>query len=123
MSFREFAEEILQAADKYQINRLKLQCELCIAKKIKVDNVCRCLKMADRYSALILRSRALAYFQEHRTEVLESESWDVMESEEPFLAAATLREILTTERKAEKRSSPSTGSDSNGASQKRARFV
>lgn len=92
---------------------------MSIAKKIKVDTVCRCLKLADRHSADLLRSRALAFFQEHRNEIIESDSWYLLESEDPLLAAGTLRELLTAERKGEKRNS--TG-NSDGSSQKRARF-
>lgn len=94
----ECAEEILPAADKYQVILLKDQCERHLARKICADNVCRFLKFADKHSAPLLRRKAVSFFREHKQEVLTSDPWDALESEDPQLAAQTLRHILTNDR-------------------------
>uniref|UniRef100_A0A915K4G0 Uncharacterized protein n=1 Tax=Romanomermis culicivorax TaxID=13658 RepID=A0A915K4G0_ROMCU len=91
----EFAEEILPAADKYQIILLKSRCEHRLAGKISLENVCRYLKLADKHSAPLLRQKSLAFFQEHKKDVLTSNFWDSLETEDPQLAAQTLRQLLT----------------------------
>lgn len=105
----DYAEEILPAADKYQLVRLKAECELELSKTLTPENVCRRLKLADKHSAPTLKERALTFLRQQSTDVLKSGAWAELERDDPVLAAATLKELVI-----ERRASTSSTSQTDG---------
>uniref|UniRef100_A0A914W4P9 BTB domain-containing protein n=1 Tax=Plectus sambesii TaxID=2011161 RepID=A0A914W4P9_9BILA len=89
------AGEILAAADKYCLDRLKSMCEQALIKELTPSNLCDRLRLADAYGAKKLRRRALLVFQRNKTLVLDSREWMDLEQECPQLAAGVLKELMT----------------------------
>jgi len=94
----DYAEDILPAADKYQLVRLKMESEVELSKSLTPDNVCRRLKLADKHSAPMLKERSLTFLRQQSTDVLKSPSWGELERDDPVLAAATLKELVIERR-------------------------
>ena len=59
------ADALLPAADKYCLERLKLQCEKTLCTTIDCDNVADILVLADIHSATQLRQHAIDFISSH----------------------------------------------------------
>jgi speckle-type POZ protein len=59
-------KDLLIAADRYGIERLKLICERKLSKALDVNTVCSALEFADRHSCLQLKNCCLAYIVKDR---------------------------------------------------------
>lgn len=57
--------KLLAAADKYELNRLRLLCESHICKGVAVKSVAKILALADRYNAKELKSVCLKFTAEN----------------------------------------------------------
>lgn len=55
------AIELLQAANKYQLDRLKLICEEALYKTLSADSVAEILALADLYNAAQLKNQAIEF--------------------------------------------------------------
>ena len=55
------ADTLLAAADKYQLERLKVLCEESLVAGLATDNVCDTLVLADLHSAEQLKTHALEF--------------------------------------------------------------
>ncbi|KAK3751856.1 hypothetical protein QZH41_009661, partial [Actinostola sp. cb2023] len=55
------AEDLLAAADKYDLERLKVMCEEALCNNLTVDNVCDVLILADMHSAKQLKGQSLDF--------------------------------------------------------------
>lgn len=55
------AIELLQAANKYQLDRLKLICEEALNKTLSADSVAEILALADLYNAAQLKNQAIEF--------------------------------------------------------------
>lgn len=60
-----FADALLPAADKYCLERLKVQCEETLCTTIDKDNVADTLILADLHSATQLRQQAIDFINTH----------------------------------------------------------
>lgn len=59
------AAKLLAAADKYGLARLALMCESVLCKDISVNSVANILALADRFSAMDLKSVCLKFAAEN----------------------------------------------------------
>ncbi len=59
------ADALLPAADKYCLERLKVQCEETLCTTIDKDNVADTLILADLHSATQLRQQAIDFINTH----------------------------------------------------------
>lgn len=59
------ADALLPAADKYCLERLKVQCEEMLCTTIDRDNVADTLILADLHSATQLRQQAIDFINSH----------------------------------------------------------
>lgn len=57
--------KLLAAADKYELNRLRLLCESHLCKGISVKSVAKILALADRYNAKELKGVCLTFTAEN----------------------------------------------------------
>lgn len=57
--------KLLAAADKFDLNRLRLLCEFHICKGVSVKSVAKILALADRYNATELKSVCLKFTAEN----------------------------------------------------------
>ncbi|KHN82018.1 BTB and MATH domain-containing protein 41 [Toxocara canis] len=87
--------EIMAAADRFCLDRLKLQCQEVLVRDMTVANVCERLRAADLYGAPKLKKKALSIFQRNRQAILESREWNDLETDCPSLAASVLKQLMT----------------------------
>ena len=75
-SERDVWSELLVAADKYDIQKLKAICEACLARDLKVDNVVDSLLLAEAHQCETLLGRAMDFYKVHvDSSELEEENW------------------------------------------------
>lgn len=58
---QQLAIDLLQAANKYQLDRLKLMCEEALYKTLSAESVAEILSLSDIYNAAQLKSQAVEY--------------------------------------------------------------
>jgi len=79
------ALELLEAAEKYNILRLKAVCEAELAKRLDIDNVIDRLIQADMYGASQLREAALQWITKRAPDIVATEHWKTLCEERPDL--------------------------------------
>ncbi|KAH9390694.1 hypothetical protein TYRP_006273 [Tyrophagus putrescentiae] len=70
--------EFMAAVDKYQVDRLKGECEIRLLGLITVDSVCVILQYADLHDTPILKERCLCFIVNHSDQVIlrdEGSAW------------------------------------------------
>jgi speckle-type POZ protein len=70
------AEQLLIAANKYQIDKLKAECEDTLVDKITLDNAVKFLLTAHLYVAPNLKEASIQCLVQHRFEVWDRPEWD-----------------------------------------------
>jgi len=88
-----FASELLVAAEKYNIPRLKAVCEAEMAKRLDIDNVIDVLIQSEMYKAWQLKDAALHWIALHAPDVVEMESWKDLCKNHPELVKDTCEEF------------------------------
>ncbi|XP_044582189.1 speckle-type POZ protein-like [Cotesia glomerata] len=73
-----YAQELLEAADKYQIQTLKGMCEESITKSINFENAIRILILADRHSAQQLVKFVTEFIIANAKSIIETEDFKSM---------------------------------------------
>jgi len=90
------AAELLAAADKYALERLKVMCEEALCNNLTVENVSEILILADRHSAEQLKAQAIEYINNrHATDVMDTPGWKQMVNTNPHLVAEAFRALAT----------------------------
>ncbi|VDK74082.1 unnamed protein product [Litomosoides sigmodontis] len=89
--------EILAAADRFCLDRLKNLCQEALVKDLSSSNFCERLRAADMYNASILKWKILNLLQKHRNYIIDNEDWITLENECPYLAATVARYMLSTD--------------------------
>ena len=79
------ALELLEAAEKYNIVRLKAVCEAELAKHLDIDNVIDWVILADTYRADQLKEAALHCITKHASDIVATEHWETLCKEHPGL--------------------------------------
>ena len=79
------AAELLVAAEKYNIPRLKAVCELELAKCLNIDNVIDRLLESQMYRADQLKAAAMHWIGKHAPDVVKTASWKSLCEEHPEL--------------------------------------
>jgi len=69
------AEELLVAADRYDLNQLKKSCEGMLARSLNIDNCLDFLLLADRHSPVSLKPVVIKFIVENFLEVVAKDSW------------------------------------------------
>ena len=106
------AADLLAAADKYALERLKVMCEEALCNGLTVENVCDVLKIADLHSAEQLKAQvtkrssgelaeivgisftfqAIEFINtRHVTDVMETLGWKEMVKSHPHLIAEAFK--------------------------------
>nr|KAG5688856.1 hypothetical protein BaRGS_005231 [Batillaria attramentaria] len=89
------ADELLAAADKYALERLKVMCEEALCSNLMIDNVCEILVLADLHSADQLKSHAIDFINSHATDVMDSAGWKDIITTHPHLIAEAFRALAS----------------------------
>ncbi|XP_055943667.1 speckle-type POZ protein B-like [Argiope bruennichi] len=94
------------AADKYQVERLKILCCSFFLKDIDVHNVCEILMLIDKHHDSDFRMRVEDFILKNDDEVFSSSTWKQFVDEQPFLPAKTM--LLKYDKDKGKRTVPET---------------
>ncbi|KAI1731786.1 BTB/POZ domain-containing protein [Ditylenchus destructor] len=89
------ADDLLAAADKYQLERLKVMCEQALCASLTNDNCCDTLILADLHSAEHLKMQSIEFINLHPNEVMESDGWKVLVKEHAPLLEQVFRSLAT----------------------------
>jgi len=90
------AADLLAAADKYALDRLKVMCEEALCNSLTVENVSEILILADLHSADQLKATAIDFINTHHvTDVMETAGWKQMVSSNPHLIAEAFKALAT----------------------------
>ena len=79
----EMAIELLVAADKYELNRLKIICEVLIGKGLTKDNVSDVMIVADAHRSTLLKTQAIEYISAHMKDVTNTDGYKSMRESHP----------------------------------------
>ena len=74
------ASSLLYAAEKYELDGLKVRCEQFLSYNLQVSNAVQTLQLAQTYNASQLKENALRFIVEYIDEVRESEDWEIVKS-------------------------------------------
>ena len=77
------AADLLIAADKYDLGRLRLICEDVLSRDLKVNNVVEVLQLADEYNADHLKQRCVEFFHTHAEEIVQLPMWKIVKRSHP----------------------------------------
>ncbi|CAK6448901.1 unnamed protein product [Pipistrellus nathusii] len=72
------ADDLLVAADKYALERLKVMCEEALSSQLSVENAAELLTFADFYSADQLKTQAVNFINFHAKDVMETSGWQAL---------------------------------------------
>ncbi|RWS31658.1 Kruppel-like zinc finger protein [Leptotrombidium deliense] len=94
-NLEKMADDLLAAADKYDLERLKVICEEALCSNLSVDTAADVLILADMHSANQLKAHAIDYINTHATDVMETQGWKTMITRQPHLIAEAFRALAT----------------------------
>lgn len=86
-------KELLTAAEKYQIERLKAQCEEAIYEMITIDNSLDIFITAETNNAQQLKNASSKFIMDHITAVIRTPSWTETEATHPLLGRLILQAL------------------------------
>lgn len=89
------ADELLAAADKYALERLKVMCEEELCQSLSVDSVSESLVLADLHNADQLKAYSIDFINSHAAEVMDTAGWKIMVQVRPHLVAEAFRALAT----------------------------
>ncbi|CAK1546097.1 unnamed protein product [Leptosia nina] len=90
------ADDLLAAADKYALDRLKVMCEEALCLSLSVETAADTLILADLHSADQLKAQTIDFINtSHATDVMDTIGWKNMISSHPHLIAEAFRALAT----------------------------
>lgn len=94
-SLDRMADELLAAADKYQLERLKVMCEQAMCLSLTNESACDTFILADLHSAEHLKTQAIEFINLHANEVMETEGWKILVKKHPQLLEEVFKALAT----------------------------
>ncbi|KAK9686477.1 MATH domain [Popillia japonica] len=95
-NLEKMADDLLAAADKYALERLKVMCEEALCTNLSIENAAEILILADLHSADQLKAQAIDFINtRHATDVMETPGWKSMIQTHPHLIAEAFRALAT----------------------------
>ncbi|XP_076366562.1 protein roadkill-like isoform X2 [Tachypleus tridentatus] len=89
------ADDLLAAADKYALERLKVMCEEALSTSLSVETAADVLILADMHSADQLKAHSIDFINTHATDVMETAGFKSMVHRQPHLIAEAFRALAT----------------------------
>jgi len=87
------ADELLAAADKYQLERLKVMCEQALCLSLTHENACATLILADMHSADQLKMQSIEFINLHANDVMDTDGWKTLVKSHPPLLAQVFKAL------------------------------
>uniref|UniRef100_A0A8C1JDS6 Uncharacterized protein n=1 Tax=Cyprinus carpio TaxID=7962 RepID=A0A8C1JDS6_CYPCA len=96
-NLEKMADNLLAAADKYALERLKVLCEEALCNSLSVENVADILILADLHSAEQLKAQAIDFINSHAADIMETAGWKAMIQSHPHLVAEAFRALASAQ--------------------------
>ncbi|XP_029392272.1 speckle-type POZ protein-like isoform X4 [Mus pahari] len=114
-NLEKMADNLLAAADKYALERLKVMCEEALCSNLSVENVADTLVLADLHSAEQLKAQAIDFINRcsvlrqlgckdgknwnnnQTTDIMETSGWKSMIQSHPHLVAEAFRALASSQ--------------------------
>ncbi|XP_053598186.1 speckle-type POZ protein B [Microplitis demolitor] len=87
----DIAEDLLTAADKYQIQTLKQMCVESLCLSLNIENAAKLLLLADRHKAKLMLKYVAEFMTINAENVTQTEEYKSMESIKPDLALSVFK--------------------------------
>jgi hypothetical protein len=81
------AKSLLLAADKYDLQTLKLLCEKELSSTLSIETALGYLIFADKHSAKKLRMKTIQFIIDNKRQIIKTEDWSKMKREQSWLLA------------------------------------
>ncbi|CAG5131835.1 unnamed protein product [Candidula unifasciata] len=94
-SLDKMADDLLAAADKYALDRLKVMCEEALCSNLTIENVCDILVLAELHSAKQLKTHSIDFINSHASDIMETTGWQSMIQAQPHLIAEAFRALAS----------------------------
>lgn len=111
-NLNEMADDLLAAADKYALDRLKVMCEEALSSNLTPENVASVLILADMHCAEQLKELALRYCNLHARDVMDTHGWKQMEKTNAHLVSEAYRNLAEMGHLAPPTQTPTQSADS-----------
>ena len=95
LNLDKMADELLAAADKYQLDRLKAMCEKTLLNNLSIENASELLVLSDLHNAEQLKAQTIKFINENGTGVIETEGFKNMVKTKPCLVAEAFIALFT----------------------------
>uniref|UniRef100_A0A5S6QEG8 BTB domain-containing protein n=1 Tax=Trichuris muris TaxID=70415 RepID=A0A5S6QEG8_TRIMR len=89
----ELGADLLTAADKYNLEDLKLHCEKALVRAINTQNACALLALADSHMASSLYRACVEYIRQNINDVTDSPGWQTLVRDYPNLITELFRQL------------------------------
>ncbi|XP_053596739.1 speckle-type POZ protein B [Microplitis demolitor] len=90
------AAYLLEAADKYQLRKLKSLCEESLSKSCRVDNVIKLMVLADLHNANQLFEYALELITKNIDAIIGTPEYKMLEEFKPLLLSKLIKKLATS---------------------------
>ncbi|CAL1284114.1 unnamed protein product [Larinioides sclopetarius] len=87
---RDAVAELYYAADKYQVEQLRVLCSFHLMKTVSVDNVCKLLMLADQHNDCELRWELNDFIWKNDETVFKTSAWKELAETKPVLALKSI---------------------------------
>ncbi|KAJ7550511.1 hypothetical protein O6H91_07G104200 [Diphasiastrum complanatum] len=87
------AQHLLAAADRYNLDRLRVVCEAKLCEDINVDTVASTLALAEQHHAMQLKAVCLKFAASHLAAVMQSEGFEQLRGNFPSLQSELLKTV------------------------------
>ncbi|XP_057317899.1 speckle-type POZ protein B-like [Microplitis mediator] len=90
------AASLLEAANKYQLLKLKSLCEESLSKSASIDNAIKLMILADLHNANQLFERVLELIIKNIEDVIETPEYKILETSQPLLLSKLIKKLATS---------------------------
>ncbi|XP_057317898.1 speckle-type POZ protein B-like isoform X2 [Microplitis mediator] len=90
------AASLFEAADKYQLLKLKSLCEVSLSKSASIDNAIKLMILADLHNANQLLEYVLVFIIKNIGNVIETSEYKALEETKPVLFSKLMKRLVTS---------------------------
>lgn len=91
--FSNYLSELINAAEKYQLDRLKALCEEALYEELNIENSVWTLTIADLYKASQLKLATISFIKTHINAVMELDDYKSLKKSNPLLICEILESV------------------------------
>lgn len=95
LNLDKISKELLAAADKYALEKLKVMCENVLCLNMSIENAAEMFVFADTYNAAKLKVQAREYINKHAMDISKTDGWKLMIVTRPQLLAEAFLALAT----------------------------